>query len=101
MRTIDRQQLLNELRELRPQFERGGVRHMLLFGSRARQDNRTDSDVDLLIDVDDEKPFSLLDMIGVGHIIEDHIGLEANLIMRRSLEESFRREVEPDIVPVF
>ncbi len=34
-----------------PCFESEGVTHMALFGSRARGDNRPDSDVDLLIDI--------------------------------------------------
>jgi predicted nucleotidyltransferase len=45
-RDISREVLIAELRALRPAFEREGVAHMALFGSRARGDNRPDSDVE-------------------------------------------------------
>lgn len=103
MRDLDREELIAELQRLRPAFEREGVKHMALFGSRARRDNRPDSDVDLVIEISDEadKRFSLLELIGVGHIVEDNVGLEAHVLMRRSLNDSFQWTVGRDQVPVF
>lgn len=101
MRDIAREELLAELRNLRPELEKQGVTHVALFGSRARRDNRPDSDIDLVVEIDESRKFSLLDLIGVGHIIEDRLGIEANLFMRRSLDESFQRTVHRDQVPVF
>jgi predicted nucleotidyltransferase len=74
---------------------------MTLFGSRARGDNRADSDIDLMIEVDDSRPFSMLKIVGVGHIIEDNTGLPANIFMKRSLDESFVEETRSDLVQVF
>jgi uncharacterized protein len=71
---VDRDTLLVELLGLRPDLERAGVTHVALFGSRARRDNRPDSDIDLLIDVDDRHKFSLLDMVGVASRVEDSCG---------------------------
>jgi predicted nucleotidyltransferase len=101
MRDIARQELIAELLALKPEFERAGVVHAALIGSRARQDNRPDSDVDLVVEVDEARRFSMLDLVGVGHIIEDNVGLPANLFMRRSLDKSFRRTTARDQVPVF
>jgi predicted nucleotidyltransferase len=101
MRDLDREELIAELQRLRPAFEREGVKHMALFGSRARRDNRPDSDVDLLIEVDNSKKFSLLELAGVYGIIEDELGLESSLVMRRSLEEDFKQRVATDEVGVF
>jgi len=101
MRNLDREELIAELQRLRPAFEREGVTHMSLFGSRARRDNRPDSDIDLLIEVDNSKKFSLLDLAGVYGIIEGELGLESSLLMRRSLEEDFKQRVAIDEVGVF
>jgi predicted nucleotidyltransferase len=103
MRDIAREELIAELQRLRPQFEREGVTHMALFGSRARRDNRPDSDVDLVIEISDEvdKKFSLLDLAGIYGIIEAELGLESSLLMRRSLNDSFRWTVDRDQVVVF
>ena len=101
MRNLGREQLLTELLALRPDLEREGVIHVALFGSRARGDHRPDSDIDLVIEVDEKRKFSLLDLIGVGHIVEDSIGLPTSLFMRRSLEPGFETEVQRDGVAIF
>ena len=101
MRNINRETLIEELLALRPELEREGVVHAALFGSRARRDNRADSDVDLLIDVKQPQEFSLLDLIGVGHTIEDRIGLPTSIVVRQGLDEEFHDEVARDQVLVF
>ena len=69
---------------------------MVLFGSRARGDNRPDSDIDLVIEVDEGKKFSLLDLVGVHHIVEDAVRLSAHVTMRRSLRPSLLASVVRD-----
>ena len=77
------------------------VERVVLFGSRARGDNQPDSDVDLLVEVPEENSFSILNLIGVEHAVSDNLGLTANAVMRRSLRDSFRASIKPDIVDIF
>ena len=101
MRDLSRDQLLAELRALRPKFEGRGVVHMSIFGSRARGDNRPDSDVDLVIDIADDRTFSMLDLVGLGNLVEDELGVEGNFFTRRSLDRSFQRTFGRDGLKVF
>lgn len=101
MQNIARDELLNRLRRLRPDFERDGVTHMTLFGSRARGDHRPNSDIDLMIEVDEKRPFSMLKVVGIGHIVTDSIGLPANIFMRRSLDDNFVKEAQFDLIHIF
>jgi predicted nucleotidyltransferase len=101
MRDIAQDALLAELRALRPELERTGVTHVALFGSRARRDNRPDSDIDLLIEVDESRKFSLIDLVGVAQRIEDRLGLPANLFMQRSLDPAFLAEARSEQIEVF
>lgn len=98
---ISREEFVAALCALRPVFERKGVTSMALCGSRARRDNRPDSDIDLVIDVDEGRKFSLLDLIGVEHLIADRIGIPANIQMRRSLHPDFVDELDRDGVSIF
>ena len=100
-RDISRDQLVAELRALRPAFEERAVSHMVLFGSRARGNNRADSDVDLMIEVDPHKKFSLVDLAGVSVIVEDHVGLNGNIFMRRSTRPELLQEAGRDGVAIF
>ena len=87
--------------DLRPSLEAEGVRNIALFGSRARGTHRPDSDLDLLIEVAEGAPFSLLNLIGVEHIVSDATGLTANAIMRRSLVPSLKEQASNDLVEIF
>jgi predicted nucleotidyltransferase len=100
-RDITRDQLLVELRALRPAFEQTGVTRMVLFGSRARGDNRPDSDMDLAIDIDPLRKFSLVELSRVHLLAEYAIGLHANMTLRRSLTPNLEAAVSRDGIPVF
>jgi predicted nucleotidyltransferase len=100
-REISRERLIGELRELRPLFEQEGVTRMILFDSRARRDNRADSDVDVAIELDPGRKFSLVERSGVGLAIEDSIGLRGNVFMRRSLKPSLQSAIDRDGIAVF
>ena len=98
---LDRAQLIAELNDMKPAFVRLGVTGLALFGSRARGDNRADSDIDLLADVDPGRKFSLLDLVAVSHLVEDRFGLPANVFLRRSLDPDFERSARTDETVVF
>ena len=101
MRVLSRDRLLGELAAMRPEFERDGVSHVALFGSRARQDNRTDSDIDLMLDLVPDDHLSLLDIIGIGHRVEDRFGVPAQLVLRRSASPEFLSRIKADQVVIF
>ena len=102
MRNLSREQLLAELRALKPQFEREGVVHMSLFGSRARGDNRPDSDVDIVVDVLRGKRFGL-EAVGVFNLIEERTGLPSSIVTRDGLglDPNFKARVAHDEITVF
>jgi uncharacterized protein len=78
-----------------------GVTKLALFGSRARGDQRPDSDIDVLIEVEPDASFSILNLIGVEHIIQDATGLQTQATMRRSMPPRFAQRVNDDILEVF
>ena len=93
--------IISELKRLRPALHAEGVAHLALFGSRARGDNRPDSDIDLIIDIDPERRFSLLNLVGVEHLVADATGIPANAFMRRSLDAGFAETIARESIPVF
>lgn len=98
---MERDQLKETIETLRPGLEAEGVRHIALFGSRARGTNRPDSDIDILVEVLEDTPFSILNLIGVEHLVGDATGLAANAVMRRSLTPDMKAEVSKDAVEIF
>lgn len=94
-------EILARLNELRPQFHAEGVSHLSIFGSRARGDFRPDSDLDLLLEVPAGSRFSILNLIGVEHLVTDRLGIKANATMRRGMRDRLVAAVGHDIVDVF
>lgn len=78
-----------------------GATSLYLFGSAARDEAKTDSDLDLFIDYDPQKKFSLVDLVGIKHVIEDSLGVAVDLTTRDSLHPMLRRDIEKSAVRVF
>jgi predicted nucleotidyltransferase len=93
--------ILAKLRELAPAMKAEGVTRLAVFGSRARGDARPDSDLDILVDVEPDASFSVLDLIGIQHLIDDATGLQTQATMRRSISPRIAERIADDIVEVF
>lgn len=62
--------VLTVLKRMRPALEARGVLHAGVFGSVARGEERADSDIDVLLQLDAERFGDALDLIDVGNRIE-------------------------------
>lgn len=94
-------EIIEKLTSLRAKLQTEGVEHLAIFGSRARGDHSEASDLDLLIDTVPSAKFTILNLVGVEHIVADSIGIQANAFMRRSLDAPFKNSISADIIRVF
>ena len=65
-------------RKIMPILKRYGVLKAALFGSVVRGDERKDSDIDILVDI--EKDIGLLEFIGLKQDLEDALGHPVDLV---------------------
>jgi predicted nucleotidyltransferase len=78
-----------------------GATSLYLFGSAVRNEAQTDSDLDLFIDYDATKKFSLVDLVGIKLFLEDALGVEVDVTTRDSLHPMLRKEIEQSALRVF
>ncbi len=106
---MDRADAIARLAAERARLEALGVTHVYLFGSVARGEARDDSDVDVVVDLD-EGPggryelFSAFDVCGIRIELRDILERRVDLIVRADALEPGRRlrEVaERQLVDVF
>jgi hypothetical protein len=78
-----------------------GATSLYLFGSAVRDEAKPDSDLDLFIDYDPKKKFSLVDLVGIKLLLEDELGIEVDVTTRDSLHPMLRNDIEQSAVRVF
>jgi len=70
---------------------RYGARNLRVFGSVARGDDRTHSDIDLLVDMDPDR--SLLDIAGLGQDLEKLLDRRVDVLTGASLHPAIRDRI--------
>lgn len=98
---MTRDEIIATIRKNAQAIRAEGVTKLAIFGSRVRGDYRSDSDLDILVEVAPDASFSILNLIGVEHIIGDATGLQAQATMRRSIPPRFAERIADDILEVF
>jgi uncharacterized protein len=89
-------QLRHNADELRARF---GVTGLSVFGSVGRDQAHADSDVDLLVELDD-RPVGMFAWIELHHYLEEMLGLHVDLGMTDTLKEPLREQVLREAVRV-
>ena len=87
--------------ELRLLCQKYRVKELSVFGSRARGDNRPDSDLDLLVEF---LPDTVLGLIGYGSLrdeLSQLLGVDVDLAPRHGLKPIIQHYALPDIKPLY
>jgi predicted nucleotidyltransferase len=91
-------EILEILRKEKPELvRRYGLKRLALFGSYAREDQREDSDVDILVEIEPQ--------IGLGFVeladrIEDALGIRTEVVSRRAIKPRYWEVIEGELVDV-
>ncbi|HXE64999.1 MAG TPA: nucleotidyltransferase domain-containing protein [Bryobacteraceae bacterium] len=78
-----------------------GVAHAAVFGSVARGDDRADSDVDVLIELDRDRAMGIFDYARVKLYINEILEGSGDVVNRRMLKPMLRENILRDAVNVF
>ncbi len=81
--------------EMRRRF---GVRSLALFGSRARDQARAGSDIDVLVEFDG--PATSARYFGLQFFLEDLLGAPVDLVTKKALRPQLRPFIERDAIHV-
>jgi predicted nucleotidyltransferase len=98
---ITREQIIARLREVAPAIKAEGVTKLAIFGSRARGDARSDSDLDVLVDTTPHGASPAFDFFKVLHLIENATGLRTQISMRDLLKPRITERIADDLIEVF
>lgn len=99
---MTRDEIIARLKEMEPALRARGITRLQMFGSRARGDNREDSDLDLLVEYDPPPNVSGFDFFGIGPDLSEELGIETRLTDERAqMKPRFRQRISDDLLTVF
>ncbi|AYC99937.1 nucleotidyltransferase family protein [Neorhizobium sp. NCHU2750] len=78
-----------------------GATSLYLFGSVARDEAGAESDLDLFIDYDGTKKFSLFDLVGIKLFLEEELSADVDLTTRDSLHPLLKDRIENSAIRIF
>src|SRR5947209_13616155 len=97
----DRQEIIKRLRQNEAALRARGVSHAALFGSRARGDNRPDSDVDIMLEIAPEAQLGVFEFVGIVHRIEDLFPMPVDVSDREAMKPHVRPSAEREAIYAF
>ncbi len=98
---MDRHEIIATLRHSEPTLRARGVSHIALFGSRARGDNRPDSDIDIMIEFDPAAQVTVFNYAGLKDYIASLFDGPVDVVNRDGLKSYVRPAATADAIYAF
>ena len=98
---MSRNEVIARLRGNADAIRAMGATGLYLFGSAARGKSGPGSDLDLFIDYDPNRSFSLLDLVGIKQFLEERMSADIDITTRDSLHPMLKDDIERSAVRVF
>jgi len=88
-------QIQNELSSRKAEFfDRFRIKNLAVFGSYARNEQRIDSDVDILVEFSTPVGIEFIDL---GDYLERILKLPVDLVSRNGIKPKYFQQIEPDL----
>ncbi|HEX9274124.1 MAG TPA: nucleotidyltransferase family protein [Candidatus Binatia bacterium] len=93
-----KEEVLRILEREKPELmRRYGLKRLALFGSYAREDQREDSDVDIMVEIE---PSVGLGFVDLADRIEDALGIRTEVVSRRAIKPRYWEIIKEELVDV-
>jgi len=90
--------LLNQRGQILQIASKYGASNIQIFGSVARQENTSESDIDFLVELDNQR--TLLDQIALIQDLEELLGCRVDVVEPDCLHEAIRSQVLQEAIPL-
>ena len=98
---LDLQYVLETLRSHESDLRRLGVSHAAVFGSVARGEAGAESDIDVLVDLDENRPMGIFQYARLKLHINELLDGSSYVVNRRTLKPLLRANILHDLIHAF
>ena len=98
---MDRQEIIARLRKNEAALRDRGVRHAALFGSCARGEERPDSDVDIMVEIDPAARIGVYEYVAIKDYLAGLFDIRVDVVRRDRLKPYVRPAATRDAIYAF
>jgi predicted nucleotidyltransferase len=99
MKTLD--EVKRTLQAQKPYLaEQYGVTAIGVFGSYVRGEQRPDSDLDILIELERPPRISLLGLVELQYYLSDVLGVEVDVAIKKNLRKRIGARILGEVIPI-
>jgi len=98
---MDKGSILDVLRRHEPELRASGIVHLRLFGSVARGESSSKSDIDLMAELDRSTHPTLLTLVRLENQLTDLLGAKVDLALADAMKEAVRLRASREAILAF
>ncbi|MCK1705024.1 nucleotidyltransferase family protein [Bradyrhizobium sp. 146] len=98
---MNRVAAIKKLRTFTSALKERGATSLYLFGSTARNQATSKSDLDLFLDYDPRSKFNAFDLVAAKRLLQQGMGVDVDLTTRNGLHPLIRKKIESEATRVF
>lgn len=87
--------LLKDNQQMQDFCQKNDIGFLGIFGSFSRGEEKTDSDIDILVDFNDQK--SLMEIGGIQYDLQTKLGRPVDLVTRKNIKPEIKKYILKDL----
>ncbi|CAN5591807.1 nucleotidyltransferase family protein [soil metagenome] len=97
---MEQAEVFQRLRTNQQKFEHFPIQSLAIFGSVARNEARSDSDVDILVEFTKDAHIGLFEFVRLQRLLSDILGAPVDLATPDALRKELREQILAEALPV-
>lgn len=93
----NKEDIIGTLKALHEEMKKYRVLEIGVFGSVVRGEQKRSSDIDVLVDFEEDA--DLFDLVGLGLFLEERLGTRVDVVPKKALRKELRDAVLKEVVP--
>lgn len=98
---MHRDEVIARLKQAEPALRARGILRAAVFGSVARGENRPDSDIDIMIEIDPEAHITVYDYVGLKELVASLFEQPVDVVNGNSLKPFVQPSAKEDAIYAF
>ena len=101
-KTLKLERIINILKEHKEELkERYGIKGIGVFGSYVRGEYKGKSDLDILVEFEEDADVDLLKFVNMENYLSELIGVKVDLVERSGLKPRIGKHILKEVIPVW